>query len=90
MVDLNETLQILLGFIGILGAVIAVFQWKIKQIKQDAKDGISSQKDIQSNQNHIKQVDEEQLAMAIRLSNLEKDVARLQGEFSQHVREQKE
>jgi len=83
----NELLTFLLGIIAILSVIVTAFRWKIVQIQNDTKDSVTSKSDVKANRSAITQLKVDEVAIEVKLSDLDKRVSWLEGAFDQHVRE---
>lgn len=83
-------LEVIAGMTAGFGTVFTVMQWKMKQIKNQARFEILSEKDIISNQKDITQIKESIISIEETLEDLINRVARQEGAFNQHNKERRQ
>ena len=79
--------EIIVGMATIFGSITAIFSWKIRQIKQQAKFETLSEKGVSENAKDINLLKEKIVTLEAELYSLRDRVARTEGAFSQHNRE---
>lgn len=82
-------LEVLVAMTGGFGTVFTVMQWKIKQIKNQARYETRSEKEIINNQKDINQIKEMLITLEANSSDMRDRIARLEGAFNQHNTERK-